>query len=82
MVPEFSQAVLAMKDGEYTKQALRTQFGLHVILRSGQREATPPTFEEVKPDITAALEQEHIQKHINELRKSAKIKLSPENAAK
>ncbi|MEH6504064.1 MAG: peptidylprolyl isomerase [Cycloclasticus sp.] len=82
MVPEFSQAVLAMKDGKYTKQAVRTQFGLHVILRSGQREATPPTFEEVRPDIIATMEQEHIRKHINELRKSAKIKLSPESIAK
>ncbi|MBL4744567.1 MAG: peptidylprolyl isomerase [Cycloclasticus sp.] len=81
MVPEFSQAVLAMKDDEYTKTAVRTQFGFHIILRTGQREGTPPTFEEVKPNITAALEQEHIQKHINELRKSAKIKVAPKNAS-
>jgi len=76
MVPEFSQAVFAMKDNEYTKQAVRTQFGWHIILRTGQRDGTPPTFEEVKPSITAALEQEHIQKHINELRKKAKIKIT------
>ncbi|MBV1875426.1 MAG: peptidylprolyl isomerase [Cycloclasticus sp.] len=76
MVPEFSQAVLTMKDNEYTKQAVRTQFGWHIILRTGQRDGTPPTFEEVKPSITAALEQEHIQKHINELRKKAKIEVT------
>ncbi|HIF18694.1 MAG TPA: peptidylprolyl isomerase [Cycloclasticus sp.] len=80
MVPEFSQAVLAMKDNEYTKQAVRTQFGWHIILRTGQREGTPPTFEEVKPNITAALEQEHIQKHINELRKSANISVDAKSA--
>lgn len=76
MVPEFSQAVLTLKDNAYTKQAVQTQFGWHIILRTGQREGTPPTFEEVKPSITAALEQEHIQKHINELRKKANIKVT------
>jgi peptidyl-prolyl cis-trans isomerase C len=73
MVPKFSQAVMQMKDGAYTKEAVRTQFGWHIILRTGQREGAPPTFEQVKPNITAALEQEHIQKHINKLRESAKI---------
>ncbi len=76
MVPEFSQAVAKLKDNEYTKQAIRTQFGYHVILRTGARDGKPPTFEEVKPNISAALEQEHIQKHINELRKSAKISIT------
>ena len=75
MVPEFSQAALAMKDGEYTKQAVRTQFGWHIILRAGKRDGTPPSFEDVKPSISAALEQEHIQKHINDLRKKAKIEV-------
>ena len=76
MVPEFSQAVLTLKDNAYTKQAVQTQFGWHIILRTGQREGTPPTFEEVKPGITASLEQEHIQKHINALRKKADIKIT------
>jgi len=82
MVPEFSQAVLAMKDNEHTKKAVQTQFGWHVILRTGQREGTPPTFEEVKPNIVAALEQEHIQKYINTLREKAKIKLLTNNMNK
>lgn len=76
MVPEFSQAVLALKDNTYTKQPVQTQFGWHIILRHGQRQGTPPMFEEVKPSITATLEQESIQKHINELRKKADIKIT------
>jgi peptidyl-prolyl cis-trans isomerase C len=80
MVPEFSQAVMTMKDNEYTKTPVRTQFGFHIILRAGQREAEPPAFEVVKPNITAALEQEHIQKHINELRKNANIKVVKKTA--
>ncbi|PHS72201.1 MAG: peptidylprolyl isomerase [Cycloclasticus sp.] len=82
MVPEFSQAVMEMKDNEYTKEPVRTQFGYHIILRAGQREGKPPRFEEVKSSITAALEQEHIQKHINELRESAKITVDPKAAVK
>ena len=76
MVQEFSQAILAMKDGEYTKLAVRTQFGWHVILRYGQRDGTPPSFEEVKPNIAAALEQEHILQYINDLRKKASIDIN------
>ncbi|ORU92396.1 MAG: peptidylprolyl isomerase [Cycloclasticus sp. symbiont of Poecilosclerida sp. N] len=75
MVPEFSEAVMALKDGEHTKQAVRTQFGWHIILRTGQRAGTPPSFQQIKPRITAALEQQHIQEHINELREKADIKL-------
>lgn len=78
MVPEFSKAVLSLKDNEYTKQAVQTQFGWHIILRTGKRDGTPPTFEQVKPSITASLEQEHIQKHINDLRKKAKIEITPQ----
>ncbi|PCH83860.1 MAG: peptidylprolyl isomerase [Piscirickettsiaceae bacterium] len=76
MVPEFSKAVMALKDNEYTKQAIRTQFGYHIILRTGSRAGKPPTFEDVKPSISAQLEQEHIQNHINKLREKADIKIS------
>lgn len=75
MVPEFSEAVLELKNGEFTKKAVRTQFGWHIILRSGKRNGSPPSFETVKPNIAAALEQEHIQKHIQTLRKNANIKI-------
>lgn len=73
MVPEFSQVVTVLKDKEYTKQAVQTQFGWHVILRTATRKGTPPTFEQTKPSITAFLEQKNIQQHLLSLRKSAKI---------
>lgn len=73
MVPEFSTAVMGLANGEYTKQAVQTQFGWHVILRVGKRDAAPPPFESVKPQINAMMQQQHIQKHIAELRKKAKI---------
>lgn len=82
MVPEFSQAVQSLKDGEYTKQAVRTQFGWHIILRSAERVGTPPSFESVKQNINASLEQQHLQKHIQQLRKSAKITVNKNNESK
>jgi len=82
MVPEFSQAVQSLKDGEYTKQAVHTQFGWHIILRSAERAGTPPTFESVKQNINATLEQQHLQKHIQQLRKSAKITVNKSSESK
>lgn len=74
MVPEFSTAVMGLKNGEYTKNPVQTQFGWHVILREDRRDATPPPFESVKPQISMMLEQQHIAKHIQSLRDKAKIK--------
>lgn len=73
MVPEFSTAVMTLKNGEYTKSPVQTQYGWHVILREDRRDAPPPPFESVKPQINAMLEQQHIQKHILALREKAKI---------
>lgn len=80
MVPEFSEALLTLKNGDYTKQPVKTQFGWHIILRSGERDGVPPSFESVKPKIAATLEQAHIQKHINMLRESADIKIIEQSA--
>jgi len=78
MVPEFSQALAALKDKAYTKEAVQTQFGWHVILRTGERDGTPPSFEELKPRISASLEQELIQSHLKALRKGATINITEE----
>lgn len=74
MVPEFSTAVMQLEDGQYTKTPVQTQFGWHVILREGKRDAAPPPFESVKPQIGMMMEQQHIAKHIQSLREKAKIK--------
>jgi len=76
MVPAFSKAVSELKTNEFTQEALKTQFGWHVILRTGDRKGTPPKFEDVKAQIAGSLEQEQIQKYINGLRKGAKITIN------
>ncbi len=76
MVKPFADAVIALKDGEYTKEPVQTRFGWHVILREQSRAKTPPPFEKVKPQIEQMLKRKLIQQHIQELKQKADIKLT------
>jgi len=68
MVAPFSQAVAQLKDGEFTKEPVQTQFGWHVILRENSREAQPPTLESVRDVIKQQVEQQKLQKYLQDLR--------------
>lgn len=70
MVPEFSAAVQALNDGAFTKSPVQTQFGWHVILREGSREATPPPYESVADVLKQQVEQKKLQDYLRSLRKS------------
>ncbi|RLA20406.1 MAG: peptidylprolyl isomerase [Gammaproteobacteria bacterium] len=82
MVPPFSQAVIALKKGEFTKKAVQTQFGWHVILREDSRTAQPPKFEAVKEQIEGMIKQQKLQAYIGNLRKNAKITIVKEELKK
>lgn len=73
MVPAFSKAVMALKKGKYTKQAVKTQFGYHVIELEDSRKIDPPKLANVKNQIRGLLQQQRIQKYIAKQRKKAKI---------
>lgn len=72
-VPEFANALLNLKKGEYTKEPVQSQFGWHVIKLDDTRELKAPPFEEVKPQLQQRLQQQSIKKAIDELRAKAKI---------
>ncbi|HEY4956237.1 MAG TPA: peptidylprolyl isomerase, partial [Caldimonas sp.] len=57
-VPEFSQAMVALKKGEYTEVPVKTQFGYHIIKLEDTREAKLPPLAEVKPQIQQRLAQQ------------------------
>ena len=75
MVPEFSQAVASMQKGSYTRTPVKSQFGYHVIKLEDTRPATPPSFEDSKKQITAAIQRQHLNEYIEKLQKAAKIEV-------
>jgi peptidyl-prolyl cis-trans isomerase C len=68
MVAEFSQAVQEMKDGEFSKVPVQTQFGWHVILREESRASVPPPFDSVRDVLKQQVEGQKLQDFIEGLR--------------
>jgi len=73
MVPEFANAAFALKKGELSPTPVKTQFGYHVILLEDRRQAPPPTFEELSPQIREDLAREAVTSMLDQLRANAKI---------
>jgi peptidyl-prolyl cis-trans isomerase C len=71
-VPEFGQAMVALKKGETTPAPVKSQFGWHIIKLEDTREAQFPPFEEVKPQVVQRLSQQKLQQYQEDLRKKAK----------
>lgn len=72
-VPEFANALLGLKKGEYTQEPVQSQFGWHVIKVDDVRALKVPSFEEIKPQLQQRLQQQSIKKAIDDLRAKAKI---------
>ena len=71
-VPEFGQAMIALKKGETTAAPVKSQFGYHIIKLEDTREAQYPPYDEVKPQVMQRLQQVKLQTYQEELRKKAK----------
>ena len=71
-VPEFGQAMIALKKGETTAAPVKSQFGWHIIKLEDTREAKFPPFEEVKPQVMQRLAQQKLQQYQDGLRSKAK----------
>lgn len=72
-VKPFSDAMTALKKGEFTKTPVQSQFGYHVIKLEDMRAVKAPSFDEVKEN----LRQQHVQQDfgnvVHALREKAKI---------
>ena len=75
MVGEFSAATMQLADGSYSKTPVKTAFGWHVILREESREAPPPGFDTVRPELEKQLQQQQIAKVVSAIRKNAQIEV-------
>lgn len=73
MVPPFAQAVTSLSKGQVSKTPVRTQFGYHVIALDDVRKVNPPGYDEIKDRLEEAVQREKLGKHVEELRKKAKI---------
>lgn len=58
MVPEFEQAVWSLKNGQLADKPVKSQFGYHIIKRTGFQSSKLDTYEKVKNEITKKLKDE------------------------
>ncbi len=72
MVPTFDAAVQEMEVGEIAGP-VETQFGWHVIKLNEMRETAPPSMEELRPDLEAALQEQAVAEVIEEMTAEAEI---------
>jgi peptidyl-prolyl cis-trans isomerase C len=75
MVPAFADAAFKLKKGQFTETPVKTQFGWHVIEVEDRRQAKPPSFEEVRPQLANQLARELVAQKMKELRIAAKLEV-------
>lgn len=63
----------ALKKGEYTKEALKTDNGYHIFKIGDSRDTSPQKFEEIKDSLKQMIVQEEIMKLIDRLAKQFKV---------
>lgn len=76
IVPEFFSAVTAMKRGEVTKEAVKSDFGWHIIKFEDSRPRKMPTFDQAKGDIRQRIQQERVDALVKSLKDKGQIKIN------
>ena len=62
MVTEFSNAVKELKVDEYTKEPVKTQYGYHIIIKTGEKEKEP--LKDLKNEIKEKLKERKLNEDI------------------
>jgi peptidyl-prolyl cis-trans isomerase C len=70
--------VKSLKKGEVSPTPVQTQYGWHVIQLEDTRDAAPPAFDQVKPQLTDAVMRKKLQAYVEDLKKQAKIEKKPD----
>jgi peptidyl-prolyl cis-trans isomerase C len=73
MVKPFADSVTALKKGEITPEPVQTQFGWHVIQLEDTREKDPPSFDQVKPQLTSQVIRKKLQAYVADLKKNDQV---------
>ncbi len=72
-VKPFSDAMIALKKGQYTETPVKSQFGYHIIKLEDTRPAKIPALDDVKGQISEGLQQKKLAAFREELLKKAKV---------
>lgn len=72
-VKPFSDAMVALKKGQFTDKPVQSQFGWHVIRLDDTRDLKAPALEEIKPQLSQGLQRQAVDKLVADLRAKAKI---------
>jgi peptidyl-prolyl cis-trans isomerase C len=75
MVGPFSKAAFAIKKGEYTKKAVKTKFGWHVIYLVGRRKGEAPGIEEFREILVQEITRDLRAKLIKQLSATVDVKI-------
>jgi peptidyl-prolyl cis-trans isomerase C len=73
MVPPFEEAAFALSKGEFTRSAVKSPFGWHVIKLEDRRQSQPPSFEESRDRLGQEISQEIVEQLVKDLTEKAKI---------
>ncbi|MGH8137311.1 MAG: peptidylprolyl isomerase [Steroidobacteraceae bacterium] len=73
MVKPFSDAVVALKPGEYTHKPVQTQYGWHVIELVEVRDLQPPAYDSVRQRLEQVVQAKKVKGYADELMRGAKI---------
>ncbi|MGB5079718.1 MAG: peptidylprolyl isomerase [Burkholderiales bacterium] len=72
-VKAFADALAKLEKGKFTESPVQTQFGWHVIQLDDVRSTQFPAFDAVKPQILNRMQEQEVQKFVQNLRSKAKI---------
>lgn len=78
MVPEFETAAFAMEKGTYSKAPVKSQFGYHVILVEDKRDAPPPPFEQVEPQVRQLVMRDKYVELLNKAKDQSQVEIVDE----
>ena len=81
MVKPFSEAVMALKPGEFTHKPVQTQFGWHVIKLEDTREVAPPPYDSVKQRLEQMVQAKKFKGYVDGLMKTAVVEKKLEAGA-
>jgi peptidyl-prolyl cis-trans isomerase C len=76
MVKPFADALAKLEPGQWTEEPIQTQFGWHVILLEETRDAEPPSLEEARANLEAAVKRQKVAAKLGEMRNHAMVDLN------